>query len=113
MKNVNLRSLQLAYLIVLTLDVCWGYTSYKYNWLNVGGGKGDVNFWIIAGEIATYAFFGSWLGLLVLTGIGSRIIFSTWQARGISWFLAIALPIGTAFAADWFFHRGFPPAPPM
>jgi hypothetical protein len=113
MKNPNLPSLKLAYFIVLTLDVCWGYTSYKYNWLNVGGGTGDVNFWIIAGEIATYAFFASWLGLFVLTGINSRNTFSTWWSRGISWLLAIALPINTAFAADWFFHRGFPTAPPM
>ena len=113
MKNLGARGLGFAHLVVATSAVLWAYTSYKYNWLNVGGGTGDVDFWIVAGDIASFSFLGAWLSLLVVTASNSKALFPTFKGRAACWLLAIGLPVVIFFLADWFFHRGFPPPPPM
>ena len=113
MKNLGARGFGFVHLVVATLAVLWAYTSYKYNWLNVGGGTGDIDFWIVAGDIAWFSFLGSWLLLLVTTAFSSKALFLTFKGRAASWLLAIGMPVVIFFLADWFFHRGFPPLPPM
>jgi multisubunit Na+/H+ antiporter MnhB subunit len=113
MKKLGARGLGFVHLIVAALAVLWAYTSYKYNWLNIGGGIGDIDFWIVTGNIASYSFLGAWLSLLVITAFNSKALFPTFKAKVVSWLLAIGLPVVTVFLADWFFHRGFPPPPPM
>jgi hypothetical protein len=51
--------------------------------------------------------------LLVTTAFSSKALFLTFKSRAASWLLAIGMPVVIFFLADWFFHRGFPPPPPM
>ena len=81
MKKLGARGLGFAHLIVATLAVLWAYTSYKYNWLNIGGGVGDIDFWIVTGNIASYSFLGAWLSLLVITAFNSKTLFPTFKAK--------------------------------
>ena len=113
MQNLSLRSLRYAYLIVVLLAIAWAYTSHMYNWLNVGGGEGNVTLWIIAGEVATYSCMVSWLGLLLMTGFSAKSLFPKLLARTVSWTFAICIPVIVFFTAAWFFHLGFPRPPPM
>jgi hypothetical protein len=49
--------------------IAWAYTSYKYNWLNVGGGKSDLQeFWIAASGVVPYLALIFWLSAISLAG---------------------------------------------
>ena len=106
------RAFQLAHFAAATAAVAWAFTSYKYNWLNVGGGMGDVDFWIVLGDIACWTFFGCWIALLVVTQLSSKRVRPDWRLRALSWAAAVLLPPAVMFGASWVFHLGFP-LPPM
>jgi hypothetical protein len=48
-----------------------------------------------------------------MTAFSSKSLFSAFKGRAASWFMAIGVPVVIFFLADWIFHRGFPPSPPM
>lgn len=92
--------------------IAWAYTSYKYNWLNVGGGESDFKeFWMAASGVVPYIALAIWL---VSVGL---VVFVDWRrSRSVSARIsraAITLlltPIVLSIA-DWYFHIGFPKSP--
>ena len=107
------RALQLAHAATATSAVAWAFTSYKNNWLNIGGGAGDVNFWLMSGDLACWSFVACWCALLVVTKLSSKCFRPDWRITSICWGAAVLLPPAVMFTADWLFHLGFPPPPPM
>lgn len=98
-------------LVVAGLGLLWGYTSFKYNWLNVGGGVGDIDFWDLMRSIVPYVALSAWLLLTVLVVFSGKTLNQSLLKR-------IPLQIGTILlgpitmaASDWYFHRGFPISP--
>jgi hypothetical protein len=98
-------------LSVALLAGLWGYTSYMYNWLNVGGGVADANFWDSMREAVPHVTLVAWAGLVVAVVLLPRkvsIPLGSQVAICIASFSAGPIVLA---ASVWFLHRGFPPPP--
>lgn len=88
--------------------IAGAYTSFKYNWLNVGGGASRfTEFWIVVDGILGYLAPAIWLAALALIAIldwrhslapTNRIVRLT-----ATFFMTPAV----FFTANWLFHIGF------
>ena len=92
-------------LLTVVSAVVWMYASHKYDCFNIGPCQGDVDIWIRWGDIAFYAFIGSWLALLISTFLCNKQITHI-RPKIASWALAILLPVAVIFLASWLFNLG-------
>jgi hypothetical protein len=89
--------------------IAWAYTSYKYDWLNVGGGESGLKeFWIAASGVVPYVTLSVWLAAVFLVAAQGRrgsyaVKNRTYRVATTSAIAPVAL-----FIADWVFHIGFP-----
>lgn len=89
----------------------WGYTSFMYNWLNIGGGVGDIDFWDSMREAVPYVALLFWVvisgGVIALRNYfgSSRLV-----QRLICTSVTAVGPV-SLIVSDWYFHRGFPVSP--
>ena len=97
--------------VVAFVATLWAYSAYRYNWLNVGGGIGKIEIWSSMSSVMPYVallvwgfaiFFAIVVGRVLHLSIRQRLLYAVGSV-GIGPFVFIA--------ADWFFHRGFPPSP--
>jgi hypothetical protein len=98
-------------LFVAILAVVWAYASYMYNWLNVGGGVGDVDFWDSLSGAVPYMALASWVCLMRVTFSLRSKLSSSASIRTLACCASVAVAPMLLVAADWFFHRGFPKPP--
>ncbi len=83
----------------------WALTSHKYDCFNVGPCRGNVDFWTKMGEIASYAFVGSWVVLLAYTFLRISQVEGV-CAKAIACCIAIVLPPAALFVSSWLFNFG-------
>jgi hypothetical protein len=99
-------------LVAALLAYSWAYTSYLYNWFNVGGGKSPhIELWVALGEFTPHAALVVWLGIFLYS-----VFFRYWRTqpirlRLISGFVSFVTAPAVFFVADWVLHRDFPPQP--
>ena len=95
------------------LAISWAYTSIQCDWINVGGRVGDYDFWDAANGAAFYALLTIWLLAILLTVVlGFKFKTNGWQLIGAVVLTVFLAPVA-AYVANWFFHLGFPPSPPL
>jgi hypothetical protein len=93
--------------------IAWAYTSYKYNWLNVGGGESEFNeLWIAASGIVPYIALGIWFAAVGLVVIVDRRRSRPVGARISRASITLLLTPIVFIVSSWYFHIGFP-KPPM
>jgi hypothetical protein len=99
--------------LVALLAVGWTYASTQYDWLNVGGRTGNVNFWYYTNGLLAYATLILWvLCLLLILPLGIKFKTGKWRLLGAI-VLTVLLGPAITLTASWFFHLGFPLPPPM
>lgn len=92
--------------------IAWAYTSYKYNWLNVGGGESDFKeFWIAASGVVPYLALSVWLAAVALVAAQGWRRPLTAKNRIYRIATTFVITPAALFIADWFFHIGFPQSP--
>ena len=91
----------------------WAYTSFRYNDLNVGSGRGDIDFWDAARERVPVAALCTWVAALVATVL-LHMKEATPQ-RTLTFRLLVIFWAGplTFFFLHWLLHLGFRPPPSM
>jgi hypothetical protein len=89
----------------------WGYTSYMYNWLNIGGGIGDVTFLDSMREAVPHVALVAWLGLLVGVATFRRELSPDVRSQLVFGIVSLMAGPTVLFLSDWYFHIGFPKAP--
>jgi len=98
-------------LLVSCLAGLWGYTAYMYNWLNVGGGVGNVEFWDSMREAVPYVAMVAWVCLVVGVVVFRREISSSLSSQVAAGAISFALAPAVLALCEWLLHRGFPKAP--
>ncbi|MDR7297012.1 hypothetical protein J2X16_002359 [Pelomonas aquatica] len=98
-------------LLVSCLAGLWGYTAYMYNWLNVGGGAGNVEFWDSMREAVPYVAMVAWVCLVIGVVVFRREISSSLASQVAVGAISFSLAPAVLTLSDWFLHRGFPKAP--
>lgn len=98
--------------VACVFGIAWAYTSYKYNWLNVGGGESALKeFWIAASGVVPYLAISVWLaavGLVAAQGWqSSRRENNRIYHIGSTFVLTPAV----FFMVHWFFPIGFQKSP--
>jgi hypothetical protein len=53
-------------LLTCTAVFMWVYSSYRYDALNIGGATGNINFWILMGDIGFYSTIPLWVLSIVV-----------------------------------------------
>lgn len=98
--------------LAMASGFAWAYTSYQYNWLNVGGGQSKfMEFWIYASGVVPYMAICVWLIALAL------VVISDWRrslpalSRACRGAVTLLMMPIIFLIADWFFHLGFPKSP--
>lgn len=92
--------------------IAWAYTSYKYNWLNVGGGESDLKeVWIAASGVVPYIALIFWLAAIVLVAAQDRKLSLTGKPRIYRIAITVLITPAALFIADWLLHIGFPRSP--
>ena len=66
MNNFSSKALT-ANIVVLVIAAAWAAASHQYNMLNIGGAKGNVEFWIVTSDLFVYFGFVSWLVIVIST----------------------------------------------
>lgn len=98
--------------VACAFGIAWAYTSYKYNWLNVGGGESALKeFWIAASGVVPYLALSVWLTAVGLVAAQDSRSSSSWHNRIYPIVFTFVLTPAVFFMADWFFHIGFPKSP--
>jgi hypothetical protein len=92
--------------------IAWAYTSYKYNWLNVGGGESDLKeVWIAASGVVPYIALIFWLAAIVLVAAQEWQLSLTGKTRIYRIAITVLITPAALFISDWLFHIGFPRSP--
>lgn len=101
-----------SHLVVYGFAVLWAFAFYKYNWLNIGGGKSEyMECWILLSGVVPDIALLAWLSVFV-----APLVFKKWLTLTRRQVVIHALSCLGFFpviliVADWFFHRGFPLPP--
>ncbi|HEY8878873.1 MAG TPA: hypothetical protein VIN03_14990 [Roseateles sp.] len=82
-----------------------------YNWLNVGGGVGNVDFWNSMREAVPYAAMFAWVCLVIGVGVFRRAISPSPGFQIAAGTMSFATAPAVLALSDWLLHRGFPKAP--
>jgi len=109
---MNARLSRWSNCIACASGITWAYTSYKYDWLNVGGGESRYKeFWITASGVVPYIALSLWLVAVVLVISQGR--HSSDNAKQRLYRIATTCLIAPValFIADRLLHIGFPKSP--
>lgn len=92
--------------------IAWAYTSYKYDWLNVGGGESDLKeFWIAASGVVPYIALVFWLAAIALITAQDRQLSLTGKTRIYRIAITLLIMPAALSIAAWLLHIGLPRSP--
>jgi hypothetical protein len=110
--NLAIRIIVITGAVVTAgLGILWGYTSFMYNWLNIGGGTDDIEFWESMRGTVPYIAFFMWALISVGVFLLRKFISPSRVAQRLVCASIAAVGPICLVVSDWYFHRGFPLSP--
>ena len=101
---VKAQAVVLVQLLTAGVAIGWAYASHQNDCFNVGGCRGDPDFWIRVRDYAFYFSLGLWAVLLLVTALYSR--HASGRSRVFAWVIAGLLPPAVLFSSHWLLKLG-------